>query len=102
MACMAQSVQTLTPVDSAAKKRFTDEKRAIVAAQIARLSMHADQSAEYLDHTLGTDRTGDINRHTFPGVLVDHCLAFQLLAIGTRVEVEVIAPPEVAPQRPLA
>ncbi len=74
-------------IHSAAQRRFADVLWTVIAAQIAR---QADQPAKHIDDLSGPDRASHINSQAFPGVLIDHRQAFQLLTIGARIEDKVI------------
>lgn len=59
-----------------------DELRSVVRTQERRRAVHADQAAQYLDHSSGANRAGHVDSHALAGELVDHCQALDLLAAG--------------------
>lgn len=72
-----------------------DELRSVVRAQEERSAVLADEASEHLDQPLGADVACHVDGQALPGELVDDGQAFELLAIGTRVEDEVVGPDEV-------
>jgi len=59
----------------------------------------ADEAREHLDQALGADRACHVDGQALSGELVDDRQAFELLAVGTRVEDEVVGPDEVRARR---
>lgn len=54
--------------------------------------MKADQLGQNFDDTSGTNRSGHVDCQTFTRVLIDHRQTLLLLAVGTRVEYEIVRP----------
>lgn len=54
--------------------------------------MKADQLGQNFDDTSGTNRSGHVDCQAFTRVLIDHRQTLQLLAVGARVEYEVVRP----------
>src|SRR5512134_1340337 len=77
----------------------TDELRAVVRAQVARRPVGADQLGQELDHPLGADGAGHVDRQAFPRELVDDGQAFDLLTVRASVEDEIVGPDEVRARR---
>ena len=75
--------------------RQADELRSVVRAQEERSAVLADEAREHLDQPLGADGACDVDGQALPGELVDDGQAFELLAVGTGVEDEVVGPDEV-------
>jgi hypothetical protein len=62
--------------------------------------MNADQLGQDFDHAPRSNRSGPVNRQAFTRVLIDHRQTLQLLAVGTRIEYEVIRPDVPCPPSP--
>src|ERR1017187_2214077 len=71
---------------------MTDELRAVVGSQISRTAVKAHQAGQDLDDARRADAAGGVDRQTLVGELVDDGQAFELLAVGARVEDEVVGP----------
>ena len=69
-----------------------DELRSAVRTQIGRGAMNADQSGYHVDHAARANRAGYVDRQALMSELVDHGKSFDLLAVGTGIEDEVIGP----------
>ncbi|CFT65394.1 Uncharacterised protein [Burkholderia pseudomallei] len=65
---------------------------AVVRTQVTRCTMKADQLGQDFDDTSGTNRSGHVDCQAFTRVLIDHRQTLQLLAVGARVEYEVVRP----------
>ena len=74
------------------ENRFADELRPIVGTQVTRCTADTDQRLQDLDHTMRADATGNVDRQTLAGELVDHGEALELLTVGAGVEHEVVGP----------
>jgi len=84
---------------------LTDELRAVVRAQEARCTVLGDEPGEDLDDATRADQAGNVDRQALPGEFVDDGEAFELLAVGTGIEHEIVGPDMVGScrrQRPRA
>ena len=69
-----------------------DELRTIVGAQVPRRTMYAYELCQHFDDSARADAAADIDGQTLSGVLIDHRKTLDLLAIGARIEHEVVRP----------
>jgi hypothetical protein len=72
--------------------RQRHELGAVVAAHERRCAAFAHQPGQDLDHPRRSDRACYVDRQALAGELVDHGQALDLLAVGARVEHEVVRP----------
>ena len=72
------------------------EFRPIVRSNDLRCAMLVDQPAQHIDDPCGADRAGHVDGQALAGVFVDDRPAFELRALGTGIEDEIIGPDLVA------
>ena len=74
-----------------AQKRFRDELRPVVAADIARSAALADEAREHVDDAPRANAAGHVDREALARPLVDDREALDLSAVRARVEGKSIA-----------
>ena len=70
-----------------------------IRAQECRCTMAAYQAGQNIDDPRGTNTPGDIDLQAFMGKFIDHGQTFELLAVGTGVEDEIVGPDMIGSQR---
>src|ERR1017187_6675164 len=69
-----------------------DELRTIIRSQVPRRTVHAHEFRQHLDHSARTDAAADIDGQTLSRVFINYRKTLDLLAIGARIEHEIVRP----------